>query len=366
MVTDSNPINGVSQTRPTRKLLLAADEFYRSPVFLVGIVAIYDTQFPAFERRWLALRREIKAQLLRDAPRLAAHKRLRGDQLPEIHAVEMVQSDSYYRLLPSDPGYRAQYWTRQYGWVEAALKILVHLNARLFSLPLRAEQHEIKRRIEFHRERFVASYPDHRNKKRAAVFGNLMGNPYYGALSTVVAGVDDYLQKAKLDGEMLFDDYDHSKGFYEGDIFTSLREAGHLHAHLTSRHASSLAHNLLQAADVVSYVRGRSAHFRLSGSDPVGRLLDRWDEKYIEPHDVSSGQGMFSNAVATVTMHASLVSNICRPVGIGAIDHSILFEEAKKMVSAASGASRVRQLLSSQNESEPIRRLAPPDDSLPL
>lgn len=361
----SDPNKGAAQTRPTRKLLLAADEFYRSPVFVVGIVAIYDTQFPAFERRWLALRSEIKEQLMRDAPRLADHKRLTGDQLPEIHAVEMVQSDSYYRLFSSDPGYREQYWTRQHKWLEAALKILIHLNARFFSLPINAKQQDIKRNVERYREIYISSFPDYRNKKRAAVFGNLMGNPYYGALSAVVAGMDNYLQNAALNGEMLFDDYDHSKGFYEGDIFTALHEAGHLHSRLTSRHASSLAHNLLQAADVVSYVRGRSAFSRHFGSDPVGRLLDRWDEKYIEPNDVSSGQRMFSSAVTTVTLHTNLINNVCHPIGTGAMHHSLLLAQAQMVADAAWGPSRIRQLLNGQNESEPIRRLAPPDASLP-
>lgn len=299
-----------------RKLLFAADEFYRSPVFVICIVAIYDNQLPAFERKWLKLRENIKTQLLRDAPRLTEHKNLSGDQLPEIHAVQMAQSESYYRLRSSDPGYKKDYWKRQYLWLEESLRILTHFNPKIFTFPVKADQQEIDERRKKSAEEYLLKFPGPGNKKRAEKFGHIAGHPYYFSLSAVISGIDFYLSHKGQSGEILFDDFDHSKGFYQGGILELLRQSGHLTSELTAQHASSLAHNLLQAADVVSYTRGRDAHARHFGSDASNGFFTRLDSKYIYPRDVSEGRSMFSPAIPTLAIRANLLNEICPPAGL--------------------------------------------------
>jgi hypothetical protein len=73
------------------------DEYQRDGFFvLVGALVSADT-ISVLRSDWNALRLTIKQALLRDYPHARWHPFLAGDQLPEIHAVDMFQSSGYFR-----------------------------------------------------------------------------------------------------------------------------------------------------------------------------------------------------------------------------------------------------------------------------
>lgn len=296
----------------SKKLILAADEFYKDPEFAICGVAILDSQMSIFNRRWNALRLEMRKQLLKDAPRLHNHKKLQDEQLPEIHAVDMVQSEGYFRLLPDDPGYRKAYWNRQLRWLEQAASLVSSQSPRIFLLPGRISLEEING----NKQEAIAAYTETLGKavekRKAKLFGHLVSSPYHRHLPHFLLGVDDYLAEVGYEAEIIFDEFDYSKGFHEADVLDLLRQSRKLKSNFVSRTDSSETHNILQAADVVSYIASRDRFNNFGSDKKLGDFFNRVAKRHIYPHSISHQRPMVVDDVGALLLLSAVVFEPCK------------------------------------------------------
>lgn len=240
----------------TKIRTVAIDESLRGSVFvLLGLVAT-ESQEKTLGRRLNALRLEIKQQLLIDAPRLASHPKLTGDLLPELHAEPLLQSGSYYRLAADDPGFKPNYWHRQFEWFEQAIKLIVQTSPSVAFLSKRADNGELGREADeliADLKPILTKYAPRKSEKVLRKVKNLAMSPYFRYFPEFIAGLDQAAKLQNLSFRVIADNREQEKGFSDDAIYTVLRSNG-LTGHLTTpAFLSSDDEILLQAADLLAY-----------------------------------------------------------------------------------------------------------------
>ena len=101
--------------------IVAIDESQKGNTFCVVAALIPTANLNALAENYNALRRRVKTHLLENYPGSAEHEDLQGERLPEIHAFDLINSESYYRKRDSEDGDR--YYLKHYEWLEEALNI---------------------------------------------------------------------------------------------------------------------------------------------------------------------------------------------------------------------------------------------------
>lgn len=236
---------------------IAIDESQKGNVFVLLALEATENQETFIALRLTELRKQIKAQLFKDAPRLINHPKLLGNQLPELHAERLIQSGEYYRLELSDPGYRKNYWLRQFEWYEKALKIIIQSNCIAYFL-IDIQNHS---EIENTRNQMIEALADASIKATNRRFikiekkvGSLAVNPYFLNFPAFIATLENVSNSDNIHRRIIADYYDQCKGFSEDSAYKILRQFNLMKHLSTPRHLSSEDEVLVQAADLIAYV----------------------------------------------------------------------------------------------------------------
>lgn len=337
-----------------KKLIIAADEFYKDPEFAICGVGLYENQMISFNHKWERLRGKIKNQLIRDSPRLINHPALINGSLPEIHAVDMIQSTSYYRLSPADPGYREGYWKRQQDWVKEALQIIASFDPKIFLYPKRITNEEIQSLRKMAEELYIEEVlkiegVSIAEKRKIKLFGHLYSSPYHRNLPYFLLGIDDYLSEMSFSAEMIFDEFDNSKGFHDEDVLQILRGAGRIKSDFVSREDSSRGHNILQAADVVSYICSRDRFNAFENDPKLGDYFHKLGKRYIYPHSISHRRIMSADALSSLFLRGAVIFGPCKPKGLTGRTVEDLFKELIEGAEHNAALEHLREILDDTN-----------------
>lgn len=252
------------------------DDFKRDKVFVLTAALVLADKAASLLEDWDTLRQDIKRVLIEQYPGAAAHPKLGGHQLPEIHAVDLFQSGGYYRKTSVSPG--DLYWKRHHDWLEEALKVVQKHDIRFVVVPI-ANTDLLDPRNQgeppISKTLSIVQSPRIRSE-----LDRLYCNPYVHALPTMLVGLHRPFADFGLLGEVICDDQDECKGFEVIASIEWLRKSGQF-THLSSpRFASSLDEALIQVSDVAGYVFGRWFHASQTGLILKAELQE-WFEKYI-------------------------------------------------------------------------------------
>lgn len=272
-----------------KKYIFGIDEYIRDDFFLIGGAVATEKQLRALDRKWTALRVEIKRDLLKAKPKLADHKLLRGDQLPEIHAADLFQSGSYYRL---NEKIFPEYWLRQYEWLERAAQIIKHyeiqfihhLNPRDWDLNLK------------NADQFILDFDEHFGPFDSKSLDEIKAratHPYIRTFVGLIAMVDGYLNQRGGTAEIFCDEYDAFTDFSILDCYDQLRQLGHFNIPSNPGFYPSHTTTIIQVADVSCYLLGKSifqAYERNKNpsheNERAFPIISDWYRKYINPTDL--------------------------------------------------------------------------------
>lgn len=293
--------------------LIGVDEYQRGDFFLLGATLASERQIVAVEKKWTALRKKIKLELIKAKPKLANHPKLIGDQLPEIHAVDMFQSGEYYRLNASE---HPQYWLRQYRWMEEALAILKHYSLQHLYIPLPTnELRQLKSGALlvslFEKESGITLSKNHTKEiiRRAE-------HPYIHAFAELMGSIDRLMSERGATAEVICDEYNDCAEFSILDCYDALRESGHLTGVRNPHFKSSHEETMIQAADLVCYVFGKAAYPSLQANRGIQdareahtSMFERWYKTYINPTDIKAEKygvpgrtGLFNHTVGKLML----------------------------------------------------------------
>ena len=260
------------------------DEFERDDVFVLSAAFVPADRASQLLADWDALRLEIKQSLLRDYPRAAQHPRLQGNQLPEIHAVDLFQSKGYYRKYKHGTKNDDAYWLQHYQWLEKALKIIQKHDIRFVPSPtphMFADQ-RAKDLLKLIDQIDNATLSKTRYTYARSKIESLAKSNYLYALPALLITMENWLRELDQLGEVICDDHEMSKGFSVSKSIGWLRQDGHYNHITTPRFASGLDETLLQVCDVLCYVAGRHIH-AMRANIPLQEPLQKWLRKYVEP-----------------------------------------------------------------------------------
>ncbi len=260
------------------------DEFERDDVFVLSAAFVPADRASQLLADWDALRLKIKKVLLRDYPRAAQHSKLQGNQLPEIHAVDLFQSKGYYRKYKHGTKNDDAYWLQHYEWLEEALKIIQKHDINFVPLPLphmfaKQRAKDLLALIDFIDSETLpgAKYTYTRSK-----IESLANKDYLYILPALLITIENWLRELDQIGEVICDDHEMSKGFSVSKSIDWLRQNGHYNHTTAPRFASGLDETLLQVCDVLCYVSGRRIHAKRTNIT-LREPLRRWSQKYVEP-----------------------------------------------------------------------------------
>lgn len=270
-------------------LYIYLDEFERGDVFTLSVVLIPADQAAQVLADWDALRKKIKTVLLKDYPAASHHPKLQGNQLPEIHAVELFQSQGYYRKHKPGTFLEDKYWLQHYEWLEEALKIVQKHNLSFLTFP-----HSANSSLVSHEEAltwlfenvFKAEGTEHSSEEKKGYslskFESLVKNKYFTDLPKVLVFLEQHLREMGKYGEIICDDNDMSKGFLVTNSIDWLREKQHYENLTRPRFASSLDESLIQVCDVLSYISGQALYANVN-EENLKSPLHEWMTKYVLP-----------------------------------------------------------------------------------
>lgn len=271
---------------PDPDVYVYLDEFEKGDTFVLSAAFVPIDVASQLLADWDTLRKEIKSVLLKEYPHAAGHPKLQGNLLPEIHAVELFQSQGYYRKYEPGTNSEDHYWLKHYSWLEEAFQIIRKHDIRfipfVYPKTIRAKMTDVCTKLF---DKIFSTYKDDTVVKGAyseKKLSSLAVNDYLFALPDVLVNVENYLRANKVYGEIVCDDHEMSKGFSVTESIDWLREGGH-YKHLTRpRFANGLDESLLQVCDILCYVTGQftwSRHRGIALKEP----LNTWLNKYVLP-----------------------------------------------------------------------------------
>lgn len=271
---------------PKPDVYVYLDEFKKGDVFVLSAAFVPVDVASQLLADWDALRKEIKSALLKEYPRAAGHPKLQGNLLPEIHAVELFQSQGYYRKYEPGTNNEDHYWLKHYGWLEKAYQIIRKHDVRFipFEYPktIRARMTDVCTKMF---DGIFSPYNDdyvRKNVYSEKKLRSLAVNEYLFALPDVLVNVENYLRTVKVYGEIVCDDHGMSKGFSVTESIDWLRQEGHYEYLTRPRFANGLDESLLQVCDVLCYTMGQFMWSRHEGK-ALKEPLNTWLNKYILP-----------------------------------------------------------------------------------
>lgn len=269
---------------------VAVDEYERGDYFAFASVSIQADQRDSFSDEWRRLQTRIKASLIEMEPSLAIHAQLTGEQLPEIHAVDLIQSLKYYKL---DVSKHPEYWTRQFDWLEESLKIIkyfspiiVHTTGLPPDISGVSDQEALKENI----RKFFGDAGVNISESVLKQVVRVQTSKYFNVFPHLVTLLDSWYSNQSATASVLCDQYDDGKLYSALESYETLRQAGRFRSLTSPTFVVSKYEPLIQAADVVCYVCSRfDYNTRASRLDPDhtpdkhAEVFRRWLEEYIAP-----------------------------------------------------------------------------------
>lgn len=264
------------------------DEYERDGVFMLGAIIVPKSSMLSIIEDWNELRRKVKFELIEGYYLALTHPKLQEDLLPEIHAVELFQSDGYYRKYPRGQNQNDKYWLRHYEWLEDSLKIIQKHKIRFMSLPVEPSQMPIERNL--YQVKRIASLARGSFPEQEVV--NLLKNKYLYTLPLLLFEVENLLEQERLFGKVVCDEYELSSDFKKSEIIDWIVEKGYYNKLSKPEFVESTDNPLLQVSDVICYIRGRvnyvftNSGFRDVGLTEIDDMFINWDKQYLESLEI--------------------------------------------------------------------------------
>ncbi|MDV6376451.1 DUF3800 domain-containing protein [Deinococcus arenicola] len=339
--------------------LVAIDEFEKDDLFVLGHLVFSKKQAEMAVKKWRKLQTEIKEALLRREAYV--HPKLEGDQLPEIHAEWLVQSGKYYRWQKSAD---QTYWRQHFIWLEEAMRIIRHCSPTThygFKYNHRErEKARLKKSEIYENTDFIADFGNSAHDNLVSV----LLNPYPISFCSSLVGLQKMFQERNQTFEIICDNRDECKGFSSLTVYEELQRHKLIASAVAPQFLSSEEEPLIQMADVVSYAAGqyiwllrkREENPNFVPNEKVTRVIQGF-KRYLAPLD---GEGR-----PWRPHRGAEVDALSTPIFLEIVARAIGGSNQLADALLESRDQRIQNLIRSQNESEPIRRLAPPTRNLP-
>ncbi len=275
------------------------DEFERDGLFVLAASIVPEAQLGRLAERWTSLRKRIKARLLQDYPRSWTHAHLQGENLPEVHAVDLFQSKGYYRQdNPQNP----EYWKQHYLWIEEALDIPRRHGVKTFYFVADRAGVDALHQSEGHNFDRIFSILQKYSRVMKKI-RSLLKNPYITSFAITLSLINIYLEGKGLHGEIICDDKDEAKGFSLLEGYSALKRHGLFNSLSAPKFSDGLSEPLLQMTDVLCYVYGRSIHSAHTGQSAPDEIR-KWFTERVYPHalDLLYNNDPREASVATVML----------------------------------------------------------------
>lgn len=306
------------------------DEYKRRPSFALTAALVQSDKVSALLAEWDELRQRIKQQLVsnnylaKDSPHLSAN------QLPEIHAVALFQSQGYYRKY-EEPVLGDNYWLNHYAWLREALELIRKHSVTLvaFGVPDVSKAQESVHLVSIVRASLARLLPP----KKLSRLIRVVQLPYLVVLPAMLMNLEQYLANEGKTGSVVCDDHELSKGFQVLNTVAWLGERNHYN-HLTPpTFASGLNETLLQVADVACYVIGSHVHASYEGR-ALKEPLSSWWHEIVEPLIAGGINGLWYSDQAPKAVLIALEVALREAIPATSDLHEIALAELRKLADA--------------------------------